>query len=454
MENLMDYTNRIARENYIWWMTGNPEIAPAEPEVLPKPGPTVVPRPDEDDNPWVFPQPSINPTPKGFKVPVPIIVILCFFLIFINKNIMATHFDTRSFIEKSNKIHENKYDYSLVEYKNAHSKVKIICPEHGQFEQAAYTHIRGTGCKNCYHEHKAGNSQRLSNLEFISQSKKIHNNKYDYSLSRYINSKLKIKIICPIHGQFMQTPGKHLSGQGCRKCGQEILKNYQRKTQDNFIKESIKIHGKKYDYSLVQYINVQTKIKIICPVHGVWEQKPNKHLSGQGCRKCSGSYKLTTENFIKRSTEIHNSKYNYSLSVYKDHYKKVKIKCPIHGAFEQGAGSHLSGIGCPKCQDSKGEKEIFKILTEKGLIFETQKSFEGCVYKNRLRFDFYIPSLNICIEYDGEQHFKPIPYYGGQENFELIKKKDNIKTKFCKDNGIQLIRIRFDDNILDKLCLS
>ncbi len=364
---------------------------------------------------------------------------------------MTRNFNTQIFIEESIKVHGSKYDYSLVDYKNAHSKVKIICLEHGQFEQAAYTHIRGTGCKQCYHTNKAGNSQRLSIDKFINKSKEIHGNKYDYSLVVYINSKTKIKIICPIHGQFIQAPEKHLSGQGCKQCGQQILKDSQRKTQYDFIKESKKVHKDKYDYSLVAYINSNTKIKIICPIHGVWEQKPNKHLSGQGCRKCSGSNKLTTELFINKSNEAHDCKYDYSLVDYKDHYSKVKIKCPAHGVFEQGAGSHISGIGCPRCKESKGEKKIFNQLVKKGIIFETQKTFNGCKFKNKLRFDFYLPEYNICIEYDGEQHYKPISYYGGHEQLLLTQKRDSIKTQFCQDNDIQLIRIKFDEIIADNL---
>lgn len=282
---------------------------------------------------------------------------------------------------------------------------------------------------------------------FIKKFQEIHKHKYDYSLVVYKNSKTKVCIICPIHGEFLQTPGHHIRGQGCSKCGNIKKGLSQRNTNENFINKANLIHKDKYDYSLVNYSGNKIKVRIICPIHGVWEQKPNHHLEGKGCRKCSGSNKLTTDLFIVKSNEVHDFKYDYSLVNYEGHYIKVKIKCPVHGLFEQGAGSHMAGIGCPRCKESKGEREIFNQLIKKGVIFEMQKTFEGCKFKSKLRFDFYLPEHNICIEYDGEQHFNPIPYYGGQEKLDLIKKKDEIKTKFCKDNGIKLIRIKFSDKI-------
>lgn len=360
-------------------------------------------------------------------------------------------FTVEDFVYKSNLVHKNKYDYSLAEYKNIFTPIQIKCPIHGEFFQIPNSHINGSGCKKCFNEFKRGKSQSLTLNDFVNKSKIIHNDKYDYSLVVYKNTKTYVNIICPAHGLFSQTPGHHLNKQGCPKCGKEILINSKRSNSIEFIKKAKLIHNDKYDYSLVNYINNSKKIKIICPTHGIWEQKPGGHLNGKGCRKCSGSNKLTTELFINKSNDVHDCKYDYSLVEYKDHYCKIKIKCPIHGLFEQGAGSHLSGIGCPRCSESKGEKEIFNHLTKKGILFERQKSFEGCVFKRKLKFDFYLPEQNLCIEYDGEQHFKPISHYGGEKGFLLIQKKDRIKDTFCKIHGIQLIRIRFDEKIDLKL---
>ena len=287
--------------------------------------------------------------------------------------------------------------------------------------------------------------------EFLEKSKQIHEDKYDYSLVKYINSKTNVEIICKEHGVFPQTPGKHIRGQGCPICGK--IKNgiSQRSNTDIFIEKAIQKHKNKYDYSLVLYQTSKIKIKIVCPIHGVWEQAPYHHLSGKGCRKCSGYAKLTNDQFILKSSQVHNNKYNYSLSIYQDHYTKVKIICPKHGEFSQGAGSHMSGIGCPNCNESKGENIIFNYLVANKIPFERQKTFEGCVHKYRLRFDFYLSQYNTCIEYDGEQHFTPVTKWGGQANLNLILKRDHVKNEFCIKNNIKLIRLTSKDNIITVL---
>ena len=184
---------------------------------------------------------------------------------------------------------------------------------------------------------------------FISKSKLIHNNKYDYSLAEYVNYNTKVKIICPVHGVFEQTPTKHLSGHGCILCGMENTSRARRSTTEEFIKKSRKIHGDKYDYSLVEYKNNLTRVKIICPIHGVFEQTPSSHLSGCNCPKCVGGVKITQDDFIERAKIKHNNKYDYSLTKYVNSITKVKIICPVHGVFEQKPMHHVNGEGCPEC---------------------------------------------------------------------------------------------------------
>ena len=347
---------------------------------------------------------------------------------------------TDDFIKESKKIHSDKYDYSLVDYINSDTKVKIICSIHGVFEQHAYNHLIGMGCDAC------GGTKTKNTKIFVDDAKKIHGDKYDYSLVDYINNKRKVKIICPEHGTFEQRPDDHYNGRGCLKCSGSEKSN----TID-FIKKSKKIHDDKYNYSLVDYINTDNKVKIICSIHGIFEQSPSSHLSGCGCQECSNNVKKTTQKFIEESNKIHENKYNYSLVNYVNSHSKVKIICPIHGIFEQKAYSHSQGIGCPSCKESKGEKEIRKILNENKISYESQKSFKKCKHKNILKFDFYLSDFNICIEFDGEQHFNCYDYFGGIEGFEICKIRDEIKTKFCLDNNITLCRIRYDENINDKM---
>ena len=126
------------------------------------------------------------------------------------------------FIKKAKKIHGDKYDYSKVEYKNYGTKVCIICPEHGEFWQTPNNHLYGYGCKKCANK-KLSDRLKLTNIEFIERVKRIHGDKYDYSKVEYDNAHKKVCIICPKHGEFWQTPDKHLRGEGCPFCNESKL---------------------------------------------------------------------------------------------------------------------------------------------------------------------------------------------------------------------------------------
>ena len=199
---------------------------------------------------------------------------------------------TEQFIEKAKLVHGDRYNYTLVEYKNTATKVKIICSVHGIFEQRPNDHLNGKGCPECSKEASAKKRQKATE-QFIEKAKKIHCDKYDYSLVNYQGNKIKVKIICPVHGIFEQKPNDHLNGKGCKFCAGNTIK-----ATEQFIKEAKRIHGDKYNYNIAKYVNDRTKLKIICPVHGEFEQSPNNHLSGKGCRFCAGNTIKTTEQFI------------------------------------------------------------------------------------------------------------------------------------------------------------
>lgn len=346
------------------------------------------------------------------------------------------------FIQIASKIHNNKYDYSLVEYKNNKTKVKIICSDHGIFNARPDNHMNSkSGCPKC------ANNVLYTKQEFIEKANKKHNNIYDYSKVEYKTAHKKIIIICSKHGDFLQKPSRHLSGDGCSKCSGKY--SY---TNKEFIEKANNVHNYKYDYSLVNYINNQTKIKIICTKHGTFEQMPHSHLQGFNCPKCYNEHKLySTEKFIELSKIKHGNFYDYILVNYQHSNKKVKIICPEHGIFEQTAGAHIRGVGCPVCKSSKGEKQIRLFLENKKITFIPQHTFEECKNEKYLPFDFYLPEYNTCIEFDGLQHFKPIEYFGGEKKLKITKLHDQIKTNYCLKNNIKLIRIRYNENILEKL---
>ena len=286
-----------------------------------------------------------------------------------------------------------------------------------------------------------GSSLSLRTSKFIEQAKSIHNNKYDYSKVVYHNTKSKVCIICPEHGEFWQTPCHHLENHGCPYCYNE-KRHHQKKTLDKekFIQRANKIHNNKYDYSKVEYINYHTKVCIICPEHGEFWQTPANHIfgSGKGCPKCN-LHCWDTESFISFAKKIHHNEYDYSKVNYVDSKTKVCIICPRHGKFWQTPNNHLNGQGCPKCNKSKMEIDIENILIKNNITYTKEKTFNWLKYNNYMFLDFYLPEYNIAIECQGEQHFRSIEYYGGDQDFEERITRDKLKYDLCKENGIRVL---------------
>jgi hypothetical protein len=225
-------------------------------------------------------------------------------------------------------------------------------------------------------------------------------------------------------------------------------------TKDIFILKSIEKHGDKYNYSLVEYIGSTFKVNILCKQHGVFTMKPKEHLSGQGCIKCSCKG-MDTNKFIYKSKKIFGDLYDYSKVNYINNKTKIEIICKKHDSWLCLPDPHyLRKVGCPKCNTSKGENEIKQYLGEKNVNFIFQHKFENCINpktKRKLPFDFYLPNENICIEYDGELHYNSIEYYGGNKKLIDIKYRDSIKTQFCLDNNINLLRISYKDSIINNI---
>ena len=356
---------------------------------------------------------------------------------------MEKRLTTEQFIERAKKVHGSKYDYSLVKYINDRTKVCIICPIHGEFWQKPNNHLNGNGCKKCGILSRVLKRSKGKD-EFIKEATIKHNGKYDYSKVVYENNSTKVCIICPIHGEFWQTPAAHLSGKSCPKCAHR----WYRYTTEEFINCAKNVHGDKYDYSKVDYKNNKTKICIICPIHGEFWQLPSAHLKGQGCPKCAnisnGKRKLMGfDKFIEKSKEIHKDKYDYSKVEYINNRTKVCIVCPIHGEFWQKPTKHLQGQGCPICNQYKLEKNIKHFLDENKIEYKYQYRAEWLKNNNnnKLSVDFYLPKYNIAIECQGIQHFKPVEYFGGNYRFKQQIKNDYLKKNICKKHDINVLYI-------------
>ena len=291
--------------------------------------------------------------------------------------------------------------------------------------------------------------------EFIEQAKAIHGDKYDYSKTEYQGCKKKVCIICPEHGEFWQSPDNHInSKQGCPKCANNVIL-----TTQEFIERVRKIHGDKYDYSKVNYINNHTNITIICSIHGEFDQLPLNHLKGEGCYECGrvrtgDSKRVSVEESIRKAKIIHGNFYDYSKVTYNKVADKVTIICPIHGKFEQTMNNHLRGQGCPKCSQSKGERTITNWLISNDIKFISQHKINIDININpsgNAFIDFYLPDHNIFIEYNGEQHYIAKERFGGELGFQKQQRRDEYVRNYCKEHNIKLIEIKYNENINDKL---
>lgn len=344
------------------------------------------------------------------------------------------------YLQKARETHGNKYDYSLFQenFSGSSSKISVICRIHGEFKQNAWEHAKGAGCQKCAFDARTNKWEEMK-----ARFREIHQNKYDYSLSQasYKDSRSTINIICPIHGKFKLIACKHMQGRECRSCH----------SWKYYLPKFIEKHGTKYDYSLAEktFKTCESMITIICPDHGEFKQRASNHVHGNGCLICSNRIPITTDKWIARFNDIHDNFYDYSLldDTIKTYLTKIEIICPDHGRFWQKIAYHIEGCKCPKCKMSKGALKVFKFLHDHDIPYIDQHKFEDLVGINDglLRFDFYLPETEILIEYDGQQHFRAMGVFGGEEIFERVQIHDKLKDEYAKNNNIRLIRIPYWD---------
>jgi len=289
--------------------------------------------------------------------------------------------------------------------------------------------------------------KKLDHEEFMYRCLNTHGNSYRYGL--YKNWHSKVDIFCENHGVFQLTPDSHIKNRKiCPKCEVEI------KIID-WVDRCNKFHNFKYDYSKVDFITSNNYVLISCPTHGEFRQQSRMHPF-QGCPKCAKNTRLTTKEFIELSRRVHNSVYDYTDAIYINNHTKVKLICRKHGGFETIPNLHLNRRqGCPFCKASKGELTICYILDRYEIKYIRQYKFDSCKNKYKLPFDFYLPSENLCIEFDGVQHFESLEFFGGEIALEKQKYNDLIKDKYCLDNKISLIRIPYyEENNIENIIIK
>lgn len=360
---------------------------------------------------------------------------------------------TNNFITKAQTKFGNKYNYCKVKYENAKTKVCIICPIHGEFWQRPTEHL------NCKEACPKCSGRYMDTDLFIKKSKQIHGDKYDYSKTVYTKSSNKVVIICPEHGEFLQTANSHLNGRGCSFCAKRKF------SLEEFKKQASIIWNNKYDYSNTKYLGYGVPIEINCPEHGKFYQLVGNHLKGEcGCLECSGKSKdfrkiNSTEELIKQGVSKFGEKFNYSLTKFIDSKTKCTFICPEHGQFKTLPYRFIQNTcGCPKCtkkqskiwrykEPSQHEIYIAELLKELKLEFTPQFEILHPKLNKKFIVDFYIQykDTKYFIEYNGKQHYEFIPFFhrNGIEDFKKQQKRDELLREICSICDIKLLEIPY-----------
>ena len=373
--------------------------------------------------------------------------------------------NSSTFITKAKQTHGDLFDYSRIEYVNTETPIIINCKIHGYFSIKPKHHLTGTGCPKCgallatYKRNIATRERGFKNIQMSAGSNLLSS--YDDYLNIY--SVLLFKCdSCEI--KFYKSAQLYKKTDNNKKCPccQTRLSVGDDNTLQKFINRCVDKHGLYYDYSaLPTSFKATDKIPIICPKHGIFYQIADVHSNaGSGCPRCkvdrvTNVTRSNTVDFIFKSNNIYNFKYNYNKVEYTNAISPVIISCPKHGDFLQTPDVHLRGGGCPKCTTTKPITKIINMLMRYKIPHSVEKTFDGCISDKgrKLRFDIYLPTFNLCVEYDGECHYTPIysKSIDGYEAFLNSQKRDNIKNKFCEDNNIGLVRIPYTYNNPDTI---
>lgn len=307
--------------------------------------------------------------------------------------------------------------------------------------------LHGKGCPKC-----AGNIQK-THKEYVDELNTINQN--IEVLEKYEGAHIKILHKCKIDGNtWKATPHSILCGGGCPECKKRILSDFRSITHHQYVERLNMVNP--YIEVIEEYKGACVNILHKCKIDNYkWSAKPGNVLHGCGCPKCAKNVKRTHEEYVELV-----SKFNKDIEVvgtYINGNTSILHRCKIDNrVWTARPADILQGKGCPRCNSSHGEKQVLQWLERHDIYNIPQKTFDDCRNKNVLPFDFYLPDFNICIEYDGEQHFEPVDFAGNGEEwalqqFNLVKHNDAIKTRYCQDNNIKLLRIPYFKDVETEL---
>ena len=339
--------------------------------------------------------------------------------------------------EYYNLCKEKGYDLPVEDYVNNSTKIKHKCSKGHVYNQRPSDHLHGQGCPRC----KGGVS--YSSLDYYNECK---SKELDLPIEDYINGSTKIKHICKQGHIYEQVPRNHLQGQGCPRCSKKH--SYTPKEYCDLCKE------KGYDLPVEDYINTKTKIKHKCSKGHLYEQTPSKHLSGQGCPICAFKNKGNKQRKTSKAYYNECKKRGLDLPIesYVNNKTRIKHKCPKGHIYYQAPDMHLNkNQGCPICNESHGERYIMNYLDEHNIKYIPQKKFHDLKDKTYLSYDFYLPNYNMLIEYQGQQHYSSVNYFGGEEKFNTQQLHDKLKREYAKNNGYKLLELHYSLDTQEKV---
>lgn len=301
-------------------------------------------------------------------------------------------------------------------------------------------------------------SKKRTHVEYVNEL--LIKNPNVKVIGQYTNSKASIMHYCLIHNVSWKTaPARVLQGCGCPECKKEKFRQVRCKTHQQYIQEVKNVNTN--IEVIEQYIDARTPIKHYCKKHNIfWDAAPSNILQGYGCPECGkdkiGEKNRKTHTEYVKELEIINSGIEI-IGEYQGAHIPTLHKCKIDGhVWHATPANVLFGKGCPVCNESKGERQIRQWLQKYNIEYVYQKTFIDCKDINALPFDFYIPKYNICIEYDGEQHFRPVNFDGREtelviQQFKKLQQHDKIKNQYCKNNNINLLRIPYYKDTKEEL---
>lgn len=196
-------------------------------------------------------------------------------------------YTTEKFLCKLKKVHGDRYDVSEVKYVNSTTKVVLVCPVHGRFSSRPDMLLNGCGCPECHNDMRSRLAAKTKE-KFVEEVDQLYGGRYDVSDAEYVNQDTRIKVNCKEHGMFSVVPYKLLHGSHCPSC-MKVERDGKRKEEMTirFIDRGNEVHGRKYVYDKIEYVNAHTPVEIICPKHGSFMQIPSYHLDGCGCQRCA-----------------------------------------------------------------------------------------------------------------------------------------------------------------------